>query len=69
MTGRLFSFAVLDSLFGGAFLSTRVPCRAEFWGVSEGMLTTMLVVLAGDAGLAALQEVITVVGLPPRPLT
>ncbi|TVP51253.1 MAG: BCCT family transporter [Halomonas sp.] len=35
-----------------------------FWGVSEGMLAAMLIVLAGDAGLTALQEVITVVGLP-----
>ncbi len=35
-----------------------------FWGVSEGMLAAMLIMLAGDAGLTALQEVITVVGLP-----
>ncbi|MBZ5486364.1 BCCT family transporter [Halomonas aquamarina] len=35
-----------------------------FWGVSEGVLAAMLIVLAGDAGLTALQEVITVVGLP-----
>ncbi|MGP9697710.1 BCCT family transporter [Halomonas sp. AOP27-A1-34] len=35
-----------------------------FWGVSEGMLAAMLIVLAGDAGLTALQQVITVVGLP-----
>ncbi len=35
-----------------------------FWGVSEGMLVAMLVVLAGDAGFTALQEVITVIGLP-----
>jgi len=35
-----------------------------FWGVSEGLLAVMLIVLAGDAGLTALQEVITVVGLP-----
>lgn len=35
-----------------------------FWGVSEGMLAAMLIVLAGDAGLTALQEVITVIGLP-----
>ena len=35
-----------------------------FWGVSEGMLAAMLIVLAGDAGLTALQEVITVVDLP-----
>ncbi|MEP3167459.1 MAG: BCCT family transporter [Marinobacter sp.] len=35
-----------------------------FWGVSEGVLAAMLIVLAGEAGLTALQEVITVVGLP-----
>lgn len=35
-----------------------------FWGVSEGMLAAMLIVLAGEAGLTALQQVITVVGLP-----
>ncbi|MDG5499609.1 BCCT family transporter [Marinobacter sp. BGYM27] len=35
-----------------------------FWGVSEGVLAAMLIVLAGDAGLTALQQVITVVGLP-----
>jgi len=35
-----------------------------FWGVAEGLVATMLIVLAGDAGLTALQEVITVVGLP-----
>ncbi|WP_447530189.1 BCCT family transporter [Vreelandella sp. TE19] len=35
-----------------------------FWGVSEGVLAAMLIVLAGDAGLTALQEVVTVVGLP-----
>lgn len=35
-----------------------------FWGVSEGALAALLIVLAGDAGLTALQQVITVVGLP-----
>lgn len=35
-----------------------------FWGVSEGALAAMLIVLAGEAGLTALQQVITVVGLP-----
>lgn len=41
------------------------PVRQRvFWGVSEGMLAVSLVVLAGDAGLDALQQVITVVGLP-----
>ncbi|BES70116.1 BCCT family transporter [Marinobacter nanhaiticus D15-8W] len=35
-----------------------------FWGVSEGALAALLIVLAGEAGLTALQQVITVVGLP-----
>lgn len=35
-----------------------------FWGVSEGVLAAMLIVLAGDQGLNALQQVITVIGLP-----
>lgn len=35
-----------------------------FWGVSEGAVAAMLIVLAGNAGLVALQQVITVVGLP-----
>ncbi len=41
------------------------PARQRvFWGVSEGAVAAMLIVLAGDAGLTALQQVITVVGLP-----
>ncbi len=41
------------------------PTRQRvFWGVSEGMLAALLIVLAGDQGLEALQQVITVVGLP-----
>ncbi|WP_338750553.1 BCCT family transporter [Janibacter alittae] len=35
-----------------------------FWGVSEGVLAALLIVLAGDEGLNALQQVITVIGLP-----
>jgi len=35
-----------------------------FWGVAEGMVAVMLIILAGDLGLTALQQVITVVGLP-----
>jgi len=35
-----------------------------FWGVSEGVLAAMLIVLAGETGLTALQQVITVIGLP-----
>ncbi|PZX15280.1 choline/carnitine/betaine transport [Palleronia aestuarii] len=41
------------------------PVRQRvFWGVSEGAVAAMLIVLAGEAGLTALQQVITVVGLP-----
>jgi choline/glycine/proline betaine transport protein len=41
------------------------PTRQRvFWGVSEGAVAVMLIVLAGEAGLEALQQVITVVGLP-----
>ena len=41
------------------------PTRQRvFWGVSEGMLAALLIVLAGDQGLEALQQVITVIGLP-----
>jgi choline/carnitine/betaine transport len=35
-----------------------------FWGAAEGLVAAMLIILAGEAGLTALQEVITVVGLP-----
>ncbi|KEP71113.1 multidrug DMT transporter permease [Thioclava dalianensis] len=35
-----------------------------FWGAAEGLVAAMLIILAGDAGLTALQQVITVVGLP-----
>ncbi|MHA6783723.1 BCCT family transporter [Pseudonocardia saturnea] len=41
------------------------PTRQRvFWGLSEGLLAASLIVLGGEAGLAALQEVITVIGLP-----
>ncbi|NYF97606.1 BCCT family transporter [Janibacter cremeus] len=41
------------------------PTRQRvFWGVSEGLLAALLIVLAGDEGLNALQQVITVIGLP-----
>lgn len=41
------------------------PLRQRvFWGVSEGAVAAMLIVLAGEAGLVALQQVITVIGLP-----
>jgi choline/glycine/proline betaine transport protein len=41
------------------------PVRQRvFWGVSEGVLAALLIILAGDAGLTALQQVIAVIGLP-----
>ncbi len=41
------------------------PVRQRvFWGASEGVLAASLIVLAGEAGLEALQQVITVLGLP-----
>jgi choline-glycine betaine transporter len=41
------------------------PTRQRvFWGLSEGALAASLIVLGGDEGLAALQQVITVIGLP-----
>ena len=41
------------------------PVRQRvFWGVSEGAIAAALIVLAGDTGLAALQQVIAVIGLP-----
>jgi len=41
------------------------PVRQRvFWGVSEGALAASLIALGGDAALTALQQVITVIGLP-----
>lgn len=41
------------------------PVRQRvFWGAAEGVVAAMLIILAGEAGLTALQQVITVVGLP-----
>jgi choline/glycine/proline betaine transport protein len=41
------------------------PVRQRvFWGVSEGVLAGSLLALAGETGLEALQQVITVIGLP-----
>ncbi|QUS37309.1 BCCT family transporter [Falsirhodobacter algicola] len=41
------------------------PVRQRvFWGITQGLVAAMLVLLAGEAGLTALQQVITVVGLP-----
>ncbi len=54
---------VVDMLCTGSAKPGPVRQRV-FWGVSEGLVATMLIVLAGDLGLTALQQVITVVGLP-----
>ena len=41
------------------------PVRQRvFWGLAEGLVAAMLILLTGDTGLTALQQVITVVGLP-----
>jgi choline/glycine/proline betaine transport protein len=41
------------------------PVRQRvFWGVAEGGLAGSLIALAGETGLEALQQVITVIGLP-----
>ena len=54
---------VVDLLCTGETQSGPVRQRV-FWGVSEGAVAAMLIVLAGQEGLVALQQVITVVGLP-----
>ena len=54
---------VIDMLCTGEAKAGPMPQRV-FWGVSEGLVATMLIVLAGDTGITALQQVITVVGLP-----
>jgi choline/glycine/proline betaine transport protein len=54
---------VVDMLCSGDADAGPVRQRV-FWGVSEGALAASLIVVAGDAGLEALQQVITVVGLP-----
>jgi choline/glycine/proline betaine transport protein len=54
---------VIDMLCTGEPEPGPMPQRV-FWGVSEGLVATMLIVLAGDTGITALQQVITVVGLP-----
>jgi choline/glycine/proline betaine transport protein len=41
------------------------PVRQRvFWGLAEGGLAASLIALAGETGLEALQQVITVIGLP-----
>ena len=54
---------VVDMLCTGKATPGPVHQRV-FWGAAEGLVAAMLIVLAGDAGLTALQQVITVVGLP-----
>ncbi|GGF76156.1 multidrug DMT transporter permease [Paracoccus acridae] len=54
---------VVDMLCSGSAKAGPVHQRV-FWGLAEGMIAATLILLAGEAGLTALQEVITVVGLP-----
>lgn len=54
---------VVDMLCSGTAEPGPVRQRV-FWGVAEGMIAATLILLAGEAGLTALQQVITVVGLP-----
>ena len=54
---------VVDMLCTGDSSSGPVGQRM-FWGIAEGVLAASLIVLAGETGLLALQQVITVVGLP-----
>ncbi len=54
---------VIDMLCTGEAEAGPVPQRV-FWGVSEGLVAAMLIILAGDTGITALQQVITVIGLP-----
>jgi choline/carnitine/betaine transport len=54
---------VVDMLCAGDDEAGPVRQRV-FWGVSEGLLAASLIVLGGEAGLTALQQVITVIGLP-----
>lgn len=54
---------VVDMLCSGEAEAGPVRQRV-FWGVSEGMVAAMLMILAGDEALNALRQVITVIGLP-----
>ena len=54
---------VVDMLCSGTAKAGPVGQRV-FWGVAEGLIAATLILLAGEAGLVALQQVITVVGLP-----
>ncbi|RSN66969.1 multidrug DMT transporter permease [Actinomadura sp. WAC 06369] len=54
---------VVDMLCSGS--EDPGPVRQRlFWGIAEGTLAASLIVLGGDAALEALQQVITVIGLP-----
>jgi choline/carnitine/betaine transport len=54
---------VVDMLCSGTAEPGPVRQRV-FWGLAEGAIAATLILLAGEAGLTALQQVITVVGLP-----
>jgi choline/glycine/proline betaine transport protein len=54
---------VVDMLCSGSPKAGPVRQRV-FWGLAEGAIAATLILLAGEAGLVALQQVITVVGLP-----
>ena len=54
---------VVDMLCTGTQKPGPVRQRV-FWGLAEGAIAATLILLAGEAGLVALQQVITVVGLP-----
>ena len=54
---------VVDMLCSGSPEAGPVHQRV-FWGLAEGAIAALLILLAGEAGLTALQEVITVIGLP-----
>lgn len=54
---------VVDILCAGDAEAGPVRQRV-FWGVSEGALAATLIILGGESGLLALQQVITVIGLP-----
>ena len=54
---------VVDMLCSGEPEEGPVRQRV-FWGLSLGALAASLIILGGDEGLAVLQEVITVIGLP-----
>lgn len=54
---------VVDMLCSGSSKPSPIQQRI-FWGSAQGLVAAMLIILAGETGLTALQEVITVVGLP-----